>query len=179
MSTDLFRNYIDLINEASEQQRLDEGIGNWLQSKVSGLLDKFLASSPKAQQAYKQAQGRKNELINILKTSKSAEEAKKKTEALAKADAGSGISEGFGNNMGQTIIGGLGVLGGSAYLVLNKIYDTMAHIMATPVNDPSMINSMLADERLPALLINYGLPVMLIIYGLTLLYYVGMSDDRD
>ena len=76
MSTDLFRNYIDLINEASEQQQLDEGIGDWLQSKVSGLLDKFLASSPKAQQAYKQAQSRKNELINILKTSKSAEEAK-------------------------------------------------------------------------------------------------------
>jgi hypothetical protein len=179
MSTDLFRNYIDLINEASEQQQLDEGIGEWLQSKVSGLLDKFLASSPKAQQAYKQAQSRKNELINILKTSKSAEEAKKKTEALAKSDAGSGISEGFGNNMGKTLAGGLGVLGGSAYLILNKIYDTMAHIMATPVNDPTMVNSMLADERLPAMLINYGLPLMCIIYGLTLLYYVGMSDDRD
>jgi hypothetical protein len=55
----------------------------------------------------------------------------------------------------------------------------MAHIMATPVNDPSMVNSMLADERLPALLVNYGLPLMCIIYGLTLLYYAGMSDDRD
>jgi hypothetical protein len=42
-----------------------------------------------------------------------------------------------------------------------------------------MVNSMLADERLPAMLINYGLPLMCIIYGLTLLYYVGMSDDRD
>jgi hypothetical protein len=30
-----------------------------------------------------------------------------------------------------------------------------------------------------AMLINYGLPLMCIIYGLTLLYYVGMSDDRD
>jgi hypothetical protein len=178
MSTNLFRNYIDLINEASESQKLDEGIGEWLQSKVSGLVDKFLNSSPKAQAAYKQAQAHKAELMDILKSSSSAEEAKQKVEALAKSNAGHKMSEGFGDHVGQTIGGGLGVLGGTAYLILNKIYDTMGHIMATPVSDPTMATSMFADERLPAMMVNYGFPLMCVIYGLTLLFYAGTSDDR-
>lgn len=178
MSSELFRNYIDFINEAEDQRQLDEGIGDWLKTKVSGLVDKFVSSSPSAKQAYQQALSRKDELLNILKTSKSADEVKKKTEALAKSDASTKLAEGFMDHPGQTLGGALGVLGGTAYMVLNKIYDTMGHVMSIPTADPTQAASMFADERLPYMVVNYGFPLLCIIYGLTLLFYVGTSKDK-
>ena len=181
MSTELYRKYLNIIEENSQPKiQLDEGFSDWLKSKVSGLVDKFFNSSPRAKKAYQQAMARKNDLANILKTSRSAEEAKKKVESLAKADA-TQMNEGFENHPGQTAFGVASTLGGTATLILNTIYDKMSEILAIPIDtlrQPDMVNSVFADERLPDLVLNYGVPIMAVIYGLTLLYYVGKSDDR-
>ena len=179
MSTDLFRNYMDFIAEASEPEQLNEGVIDWIGEKIKGLVDRFISSSPRAKAAYDAGKKHKDELINILKTSKDSKEVKAKVQALVKQDQESGaLAEGFANHPGQTIGAGLAILGSSAYLLVDKLLGVMDQIMAIPTSNPTMATSMLADERLPYLVVNYGFPLMLLIYGLTMLFYIGTSDDR-
>ena len=180
MDPRFFRQYANLV-EAAEQnkpQQLDEGVLDWIGDQIKNLINKFLNSNPKAKQAYEQAKQHKDELIGILKSSKDSNEVKAKVQALVKQDVQpGGIAEGFANNPGKTLGAGLAVIGSTAYLLVDKLLGVMDHIMAIPTQNPTMANSMLADERLPHLVVNYGFPLMCLIYGLVLLFYISQSDD--
>jgi hypothetical protein len=181
MDPRFFRQYANLI-EAAEQdkpQQLDEGAMDWIGGQVMNLVNKFLSSNPKAKQAFEKAQQHKDELVDIFTSSKNSQEIKAKVQALVKQDVQpGGIAEGFANNPGKTLGAGVAVIASTAYLLVDKLLGVAHQIMMIPVQNPEMVNSMLADERLPEVVKHYVIPLMCLIYALVMLFYISQSDDR-
>lgn len=112
MSTELYRKYIDIINENSQNKvQLDEGMLDSIKDKVMGVVNKFVSSSPKAKAAFDQAKQYKSELSDILKTSSSGKEVVQKIGQLVG-------NQQLAEEITDESIGGLKTAAGGAMIVL-------------------------------------------------------------
>jgi archaellum component FlaG (FlaF/FlaG flagellin family) len=159
MTTQFMRNYIDLINEAQQPQQLDEGAAE----TIAALVKKI----PGIGRYIELAQQYKPQLVQILKTSKSGEEVKKKMEDLV-SQAPVPVSE--SGLMKQ--LGGAAALAGSVLSVAMMNYVGMIDGVLQKAADGEMGGAIAAGTYLGLI------PVGLMIIGVQLLFK-GAKQSND
>ena len=159
MTTQFMRNYIDLINEMQQPQQLDEGAAE----TIAALIKKI----PGIGRYIELAQQYKPQLVQILKTSKSGEEVKKKMEDLV-AQASVPVSE--SGLMKQ--LGGAAAMVGSVLSVAMMNYVGMIEGLFQRAADGEMGTAIAAGAYLGVV------PVGLMIIG-TMLMFEGDKEQND
>ena len=159
MTTQFMRNYIDLINEMQQPQQLDEGAAE----TIAALIKKI----PGISRYIELAQQYKPQLVQILKTSKSGEEVKKKMEDLV-AQASVPVSE--SGLMKQ--LGGAAAMVGSVLSVAMMNYVGMIEGLFQRAADGEMGTAIAAGAYLGVV------PVGLMIIG-TMLMFEGDKEQND
>ena len=159
MTTQFMRNYIDLINEMQQPQQLDEGAAE----TIAALIKKI----PGIGRYIELAQQYKPQLVQILKTSKSGEEVKKKMEDLV-AQASVPVSE--SGLMKQ--LGGAAAMVGSVLSVAMMNYVGMIEGLFQRAADGEMGTAIVAGAYLGVV------PVGLMIIG-TMLMFEGDKEQND
>ena len=159
MTTQFMRNYIDLINEMQQPQQLDEGAAE----TIAALIKKI----PGIGRYIELAQQYKPQLVQILKTSKSGEEVKKKMEDLV-SQAPVPVSE--SGLMKQ--LGGAAALAGSVLSVAMMNYVGMIEGLFQRAADGEMGTAIAAGAYLGVV------PVGLMIIG-TMLMFEGDKEQND
>ena len=159
MTTQFMRNYIDLINEMQQPQQLDEGAAE----TIAALIKKI----PGIGRYIELAQQYKPQLVQILKTSKSGEEVKKKMEDLV-AQASVPVSE--SGLMKQ--LGGTAAMVGSVLSVAMMNYVGMIEGLFQRAADGEMGTAIAAGAYLGVV------PVGLMIIG-TMLMFEGDKEQND
>ena len=159
MTTQFMRNYIDLINEAQQPQQLDEGAAE----TIAALVKKI----PGIGRYIELAQQYKPQLVQILKTSKSGEEVKKKMEDLV-SQAPVPVSE--SGLMKQ--LGGTAAMVGSVLSVAMMNYVGMIEGLFQRAADGEMGTAIAAGAYLGVV------PVGLMIIG-TMLMFEGDKEQND
>ena len=161
MTTQFMRNYIDLINEMKQPQpqQLDEGAAE----TIAALIKKI----PGIGRYIELAQQYKPQLVQILKTSKSGEEVKKKMEDLV-AQASVPVSE--SGLMKQ--LGGTAAMVGSVLSVAMMNYVGMIEGLFQRAADGEMGTAIAAGAYLGVV------PVGLMIIG-TMLMFEGDKEQND
>ena len=179
MSAETYRKYIDIIDDNNKKSvRLNEGISDGIKNRTKNLISKFLSLGNDAKQAYASAKTHKDELLHILKTSKDAEKAKEKIVYLAKSNLHDlRLTEEFSNHPVKTRLGLLMTLLSAGYLLYNNLVNKMQLILMIPTDNPNMMHSILAVERIPHVILEYAVPLLFLLYGLELLYLAATEDE--
>ena len=159
MTTQFMRNYIDLINEMQQPQQLDEGAAE----TIAALIKKI----PGIGRYIELAQQYKPQLVQILKTSKSGEEVKKKMEDLV-SQAPVPVSE--SGLIKQ--LGGAAAMVGSVLSVAMMNYVGMIDGLFQRAADGEMGTAIVAGAYLGLV------PVGLMIIG-TMLMFEGDKEQND
>ena len=159
MTTQFMRNYIDLINEMQQPQQLDEGAAE----TIAALIKKI----PGIGRYIELAQQYKPQLVQILKTSKSGEEVKKKMEDLV-TQASVPVSE--SGLIKQ--LGGAAAMVGSVLSVAMMNYVGMIDGLFQRAADGEMGTAIVAGAYLGLV------PVGLMIIG-TMLMFEGDKEQND
>jgi len=159
MTTQFMRNYIDLINEMQQPQQLDEGAAE----TIAALIKKI----PGIGRYIELAQQYKPQLVQILKTSKSGEEVKKKMEDLV-AQASVPVSE--SGLIKQ--LGGAAAMVGSVLSVAMMNYVGMIDGLFQRAADGEMGTAIVAGAFVSLI------PVGLMIIG-TMLMFEGDKEQND
>jgi hypothetical protein len=156
MTTQLMRNYIDIVNEAQEPQQLDEGVIDTLAGKVKQLKDRFMAI-PGAAQAFKQAEQHRGEIEQLAKSGKSSKEI---IDSL-KQMAGGGVIKEDELDAFRVGTGTLNVLLGIALPLINLYQDAW-----------SMLSKMnMGPEKIQYLIGMIGVPLLMFTMGIFILWY--------
>jgi len=116
MSTEFFRNYIDIIKEAEQPtQQLDEGMLQDIKTKASAVISQF-TSNPGFKQAYQQAKTFAPQLKQIFMSSKSGADVVKGIKSLAASKAG-------GNAVAEDVKFGTaaGAIGSTAFITWEAV----------------------------------------------------------
>ena len=177
MTTQFMRNYIDLINEMqqSQPQQLDEGMLDFLKQKAMKLVTQVNQSSKVKPyiDLVKQQPGIQDQMMDILKSSKSADDVIAQLKQMGKTLAQqkqtvNKVSEG----QGLFTTGAIASLIGTAASIIEYFWNPIAEIIIArnPVGVPGAV------EAFAAPYIAYIFPVMLIIAGLNLMWYSGSGD---
>jgi len=119
MSTEIFRKYIDIINESQQPQQLDEGLLSGLQ----GIISKIKAI-PGIQKYIQAAQSKKEQLIQALQHSSSGQDLVKNIQQSVGGQQA--VAEGWGEKIGGAVMASAGgsLLAGGADLLM-KAYIQM------------------------------------------------------
>ena len=177
MTTQFMRNYIDLINEMQQPQpqpqQLDEGMLDFLKQKAMKLVTQVNQSSKVKPyiDLVKQQPGIQDQMMDILKSSKSADDVVAQLKQMGKTLAQQKqtvdkVSEGWGS------FGAIASLIGTAASIIEYFWNPISEIIIAhnPVGVPGAI------EAFAAPYIAYIFPVMFIIVGLQLMWYSSPGD---
>ena len=175
MTTQFMRNYIDLINEMQQPQpqQLDEGMLDFLKQKAMKLVSQVNQSSKVKPyiDLVKQQPGIQDQMMDILKSSKSADDVVAQLKQMGKTLAQQKqtvdkVSEGWGS------FGAIASLIGTAASIIEYFWNPIAEIIIA--HNPVGVSG--AVESFAAPYIAYIFPVMFIIAGLQLMWYSGPQD---
>ena len=177
MTTQFMRNYIDLINEMqqSQPQQLDEGMLDFLKQKAMKLVTQVNQSSKVKPyiDLVKQQPGIQDQMMDILKSSKSADDVIAQLKQMGKTLAQqkqtvNKVSEG----QGLFTTGAIASLIGTAASIIEYFWNPISEIIIA--RNPVGVAG--AVEAFAAPYIAYIFPVMFIIAGLQLMWYSGPQD---
>lgn len=158
MSTEVYRKYLDIINENSQAVQLDEGMMQDLKAKASALMGEFKQIKGIGA-AYKQAKMFAPELKQVFMSAKSGKDVMDGIQQVVASKTGNNaLTESTSNLIGGTFgtVGGLSIL---AYEKATGFFDVLVNLL---LNDTG------ANQAAAAWFL--GVPVMCAIAGAFLLW---------
>ncbi len=150
MTTQLIRNYIDIVNEAQQPQQLDEGVIDTLAGKFQQLKDRFMAI-PGAAQALKQVEPYRDQIEAIVKNSKSGQEAGKAIKDLmaSVAQKDTAMVTEIDRGGSDKFAGYLSLATSLGLVALMLLGGTIDHIQSFPAGSHSQVARIIAAVGYP------------------------------
>lgn len=180
-AVDLLKKYAEIVNE-SQSTQLDEGMLDSIKQKIMGLIGQ-VTGSPEAKQAIahvKQQPGIKGQMMDILKSSKSADDVMAQVKQLGKSMAQQApVNEGSIDG-GMAATGAITSLLGTAGTIIEYCWHPIAaYITAGNASAAAAGVAGAVEGGLATTLIGYIIPVMIVIAGLTYMYYAYEGSQAE
>jgi hypothetical protein len=163
MSTELFRKYIDIVNENQQPQQLDEGILSGIQAFISKI-----KAMPGIQKFIQAAQAKKDALIQAANQSSNAQDLIKNIQAAMGGQQA--VAEGWGNKLAGTF---LATAGGGLMATGAELFFRAWNAMGKP-DLSQMMNDPGRDGQIVLALVS-----MLVVVGAVALFGGGYKVKQD